>query len=314
MGDTSQLDALTSRRTLYQAFERVRSRGGCRGCDGVTLGDFSRDLERQLDRIQDRLLRRVYHPLPLLRFPIPKRRGGERYLAVPSVRDRVVQAAVYLVTGDLFEAEFEDSSHAYRPGRSVRTAVAQIRELRDAGYRWVVDADIDAFFDNIPHCLLLERISYLALDPYLLELFERWVRAEVYDGKRIWSLTEGIPQGAVVSPMLANLFLDELDEQLEALGLRSVRYGDDFLVLCRKPDDVEEALELTDLVLEELELDLNRDKTVLTNFDQGFRFLGLIFLGDAIYQPFEERKKRDNQAKLPPPLDLATYLELKHRR
>ena len=100
MGDLSQLDALTSRRTLYQAFERVKSRGGCRGSDGVALEDFDRDLERQLDRIQDRFLRRLYHPFPLLRFPIPKPRGGERFLSVPTVRDRVVQAAVYLVTGD----------------------------------------------------------------------------------------------------------------------------------------------------------------------------------------------------------------------
>jgi group II intron reverse transcriptase/maturase len=314
MGVRPQFDALTSRRTLYQAFERVKSRRGCRGCDGVTLGKFELDLERQLDRIQDRLLQRLYHPLPLLRFPIPKRSGGERFLSVPTVRDRVVQAAVYLVTKEIFEAEFEDCSHAYRPGRSVRTAVAQIRELRDAGYGWVVDADIDGFFDNIPHCLLLERLSFLGLEPYVMELFERWVRAEVYDGSQIVCLEQGIPQGAVVSPMLANLFLDELDERLEDLGLRSVRYGDDFLVLCREPDGAQEALELTDLVLEELELDLNRDKTLLTSFDQGFRFLGLIFLGDAIYQPFEERKKQENQAKLPPPLDLATYLELKHRR
>ena len=114
--------------------------------------------------------------------------------------------------------------------------------------------------------------------------------------------------------MLANLFLDELDEQLEALGYRSVRYGDDLLVLCEHPDQAEEALELTDLVLEDLELDLNRDKTLLTSFDQGFRFLGLIFLGDAIYQPIEHRKKREHTTKLPPPLDLATYLELRNRR
>jgi len=180
MGVASQFDRLTSRSTLFQAFERVRSRGGCRGCDGVSLGSFERDLQRQLDRIQDRLLRRVYHPLPLLRFPIRKKSGGQRFLSVPTVRDRIVQAAVYLVTQEIFEAEFEESSHAYRPGRSVRTAVAQIRELRDAGHRFVIDADIEGFFDNISHSLLLERLSYLPLEPYLLEMFERWVRAEVF--------------------------------------------------------------------------------------------------------------------------------------
>lgn len=306
------LDDLTNRRTLYRAFDRVADNGGCRGADGVTLGAFRRDLERELDSIQDSLLTRRYHPLPLLEIAIPKKTVGERLLRIPAVRDRVVQSAAYLLTRDRFEAEFEASSHGYREGRSVKTAVLQIRELRDLGYRHVVDADIDDFFESISHHRLLARLEGLGFEPYLLELFERWVRVEVYDGRSVVALTQGIPQGSVVSPMLANLFLDELDERLASQGLASVRYGDDFLVLVRSPQRAAQALEITDELLEGLELELDRDKTKLTSFEAGFKFLGAIFVGEAIYKPFTTERKERASPHLPPPLDLRRYLELRH--
>lgn len=307
----TDFDRLTDRETLYAAFGRVHENGGCRGCDGETVREFSDFLERRLDGIQSSLLERRYRPLPLMRFPVPKRQGGKRWLSVPTVRDRVVQSAVYLVVGDTFEAEFEDTSHGYRPKRSVRTAAAQIRELRDEGFRWVVDADIDDFFDTIPHDELVERLERLGLEPYLQSLLEGWIRTEVYDGRRIWRLSRGIPQGSVVSPMLANLFLDDLDEQLADLGLRSVRYADDFLLLSRTEPEAEEALELTDLALEDLGLDLNRDKTALTSFDGGFRFLGLVFLGDEILKPLTTGKRQNSSPSLPSPLTLERYVELR---
>lgn len=305
------LDQLTSRKTLYAAFERVRENGGCCGADGVSLGRFAANLEEEIDRIQDRLLRRIYRPFPLLRIAIPKPTSGIRYLSIPTVRDRVIQTAVDLITREIFESEFEDCSHAYRRGRSTRTAVHRIRELRDQGYRWVVDADIDAFFDNIPHERLLAQLRRLPLDPYVLTLFEAWVKMEVYDGQRIYPLTQGIPQGSVTSPMLANLFLDELDESLALFGQSLVRYGDDFLILCRTPQDAEQALELTDYLLAQMELRLNLEKTRTTSFDQGFKFLGAIFLKDDVYLPFERSKPESEPPGFPPPLDLLTYLELR---
>lgn len=306
------LNEILSRRTLYQAFERIRDNGGCRGADGVSVGDFAENLEQELDNLQDRLIRRVYHPYPLLRFEVPKSESKVRALCVPAVRDRVLQTAVYLVTRPLFEAEFEACSYAYREGRSVRDAVRRIDELRRQGFHWVVDADIEAFFDNIPHDRLIDRLARLPLDPYVRSLFERWIRAELYDGRRIYPLERGIPQGSVVSPMLANLFLDELDENLALFGQTLVRYADDFLVLCKSPQQAAEALELTDYLLEEMDLRLNEDKTRMTTFDQGFKFLGAIFLGEAVYLPFDRPEKKWINPKLPPPLDLQTYLELRN--
>ena len=307
------LDEILSRRTLYQAFDRVRENGGCRGADGVTLGDFAERLETELDNLQDRLLRRLYHPYPLLRFEVPKSESKVRSLCVPAVRDRVLQTAVHLVTRPLFEAEFEACSYAYREGRSVRDAVRRVDQLRSQGYRWVVDADIDSFFDNIPHDRLLARLEKMPLDPYVRNLFERWICVEIYDGQRIYPLQRGIPQGSVVSPMLANLFLDELDENLALFGQTLVRYGDDFVILCKSPEQAAEALELTESLLAELELRLQPEKTRTTSFEQGFKFLGAIFLGDSVFLPFDKPERPQAHPTLAPSLDLQTYLELRHR-
>jgi group II intron reverse transcriptase/maturase len=295
------LDRITSREALYSAFERVRDRAGCRGVDGITVADFAADLENQLDRLQRSLYRRRYHPLPLLRLAVPKREGGVRHLAVPAVRGRVLQTAVYLATQNLFEAEFEAVSHAFRPGRSVRSAVHQIGELRDQGFRYVVDADIEGFFDNIPRDRLLARLRRMGLHPYVFELFALWIDAEIYDGERLDRPAKGIPQGAVVSPMLANLFLDELDESLALLGQTVVRYCDDFLVLCKTPEAQREALEITDYLVGQLELVLHPEKTRTTTFEEGFRFLGAIFVKDSVFLPFDRVKAEPGEPRFPPP-------------
>lgn len=199
------LDEILARSNLQRAFERVRENGGCRGADGMSVGRFEADRDREIDRLQDRLLRGVYHPYPLLRFPVPKRSGGFRHLAVPTVRDRVVQTAVDLVVRPVFEAEFEDSSYAFRQGRSVLDAVKKVCELRDQGYRWLVDADIEDCFGSFPHDRLLQKVAGLPLPFEVIEWFRLWIQAEVYDGTRLFTLERGIPQGSVVSPMLEPL-------------------------------------------------------------------------------------------------------------
>jgi RNA-directed DNA polymerase len=306
------LDEILERGNLRHAFERVRENQGCHGADGMTLGHFAADLDREIDRLQDRLLRRCYQPFPLLQISVPKRTGGARRLCVPTVRDRVVQTAADLLVRPLFEAEFNDCSYAFRRGRSVRDAVRKVCELREQGYRWLVDADIDDCFDSIPHDRLLARLELLGLDPYVFHLFERWIRVEIYDGQSLTTPERGIPQGSVVSPLLANLFLDQLDESLALFEQVIVRYADDFLVLCRDQDRAEGALEVTDALLDGLGLALDRGKTTIASFEHGFKFLGALFVQDDVYLPYRRHKEESQPLVLPAPLDLWTYLEIRN--
>lgn len=325
MTENDIFDRICDYETLCQAWERVYENGGCRGSDGVTIPKFFRNIEKNIHQLSNDLWEGCYAPFPLLRFPVPKKSASEssptadsyhegqayRFLSVPTVRDRIAQAAAYIATREIFEAEFEDISHAYRQGRGVPTAVAQIKKWRDKGYRLAVDADIDSYFDSVPHDILLEKLANLFHDQRVLALFKKWVVAQVYDGNRIWTLEKGIPQGSVVSPILANLFLDELDETLMEFGKKLVRYADDFLILSKNEEDAREAIDITDMILDDLHLDLNLKKTRIVSFDRGFKFLGAIFLFDDVYVPYPEKKtKQPSQVKLPPPLTLKRYIEL----
>jgi len=338
-------DKLITLPNLEAAFQRVQANAGCRGSDGVTIARFGANLEGNLRELSKSLEKGEYHPYPLLRFSVPKRSASEklevrsekrdlplrtshlspatshfslatsnvRFLSVPTVRDRVAQTAAFLVTKDLFEAEFEDISHAYREGRGVKTAVWDIKEWRDKGYRFAVDADIDDYFDSVPHGILLEKLGKLIQEPAMLRLFEKWIKAEIYDGQKIWTPGKGIPQGSVVSPPLANLLLDELDETLISFKMKLVRYADDFLILTKTEKAAQDAIELTDMMLEDLQLDLNPLKTKIVSFDKGFKFLGAIFLYDGIFVPFPQKRVKGEPPRLPEPLTLKRYLELRNK-
>jgi len=306
-------EAIIGNTILQAAWQRVFENHGCRGCDGISIDDFNKNEDRYLKELRKDLFRNRYHPFPLMRFSVPKRnKDGMRSLSVPTVRDRVAQTAAFIVTKDVFDAEFEDVSHAYRAGRSVRTAIEEIEKWRDKGYRFAVDADIDDYFDNVPHDLLFRKLQKLLHDDDMYGLFRKWIVAKVYDGQHLWTLEKGIPQGSVVSPMLANLFLDELDETLISFGKKLVRYADDFLILSRSRSASEEDIELTDMILEDMKLDLNPLKTKIVSFDSGFKFLGAIFLYNDVYMPFPKKQTRKWEPKLPPPLTLKRYLELEN--
>ncbi len=293
---------------LHAAFDRVEASRGMAGVDGVTIGRFRSNLVMNLSELSGELACARYRPLPLLRFLVAKPDGSPRALSVPAVRDRVAQSAVLNVIEPIFEAEFEDVSFAYRKGRSIKQAALRIRELRDKGYRYVVDADIDAFFDNIDHDLLLQRVGQLVPDAGILRLIRQWTASEVYDGERVYFMEKGIPQGSPVSPVLANLFLDKLDETLAAGGCNLVRYSDDFVILTRSRSTAQSALELTEECLGELGLVLDAEDTRITDFAQGFKYLGLIFIGDSIFAPFDKIKHERRILYMPPPFDLNMYL------
>ncbi len=293
---------------LLTAWNRVKENHGCAGVDGVTVEGFETRLERNLLNLQTDLRNRSYQPLPLLKFLVEKGNGEARPLSVPTVRDRIAQSAVLEIVEPIFEAEFEECSFAYRKGRSVKQAVYQIKEYRDKGYKWVVDADIDDYFNNINHEMLLSRVNELIEDENVLRLIEMWVKAEIYDGSSIFRLEKGIPQGSIISPILANLFLDSLDEELMKKGYKLVRYADDFLILCKQQNEAVEVVEVTDDILEGLSLDLNEEKTAITDFDHGFKYLGVLFVRSLIMVPFEKEKKERKILYMPPPFDLGVYL------
>jgi RNA-directed DNA polymerase len=281
------------------------------GVDGVTIGGYRYNLEINLALLGEELRSGRYAPLPLLRLLVAKPDGSPRGLAVPCVRDRVAQAAVLSLIEPIFEAQFEDVSFAYRRGRSVKAAALRIKELRERGYRHLVNADLDAFFDNVDHDLLLAKVSRLIPDDAICTLIRLWVKAEVYDGEKVFVMDKGIPQGTVVSPILANLFLDELDEFLTAQGHRLVRYSDDFVILAKNRPQAEAALEATEEVLTRLRLALDAEDTAITDFETGFKFLGLIFLKEAILAPFDRPKREKRVLYFPPPFDLQGYLARK---
>jgi len=294
---------------LRSAFARVEASHGMAGVDGISIKKFDYNLGYNLSILAGELIDGRYKSLPLLRFLVSKRDGTSRPLVVPCVRDRVAQAAVLNVIGPLFEAEFEDVSFAYRKGRSVKQAVHRIRDLREKGYRYVVEADIDSYFDNIDHALLMSKVGKLVHNEKVLSLIDSWVRAEVYDGEKVYRIEKGIPQGTVISPMLANLFLDEFDETMISSGCQLVRYSDDFIILSKSCSEAEKALDLTEEVLEQSGLSLDEEDTRITEFGSGFKFLGVVFLGDSIFAPYDRPPKNRKILYMPPPFDLKGYLK-----
>ncbi len=291
---------------LRQAWERTLESDGCAGADGVSLEWFADNIEEELELLSRELSSGTYQPLPLTRFFVPKADGGKRPLCVLTVRDRIAQNAVINVIAPVFESEFEACSFAYRKGRSVQQALQQVVALQEQGYVWVVDADISAFFDNVNHSLLLDRVREIVPEAHIIRLIELWLKAKIYDGQLMTEPTKGVPQGSPLSPMLANLYLDTFDEQMLADGQKLVRFADDFLILCKSKPKAEAALQLTKKVLTGLELALNEDKTRITDFAAGFKFLGAEFIHNLCLVPLRGSKKNAVHApvQMPPPLPL----------
>ena len=292
---------------LFGAFQHVKDNRGSAGADGVKISRFERHLEENLNALIQEIQRGTYSPMPLLRLLVDKGNGEARVLCIPAVRDRVVQTAVLREIEPIMEKEFEDCSFGYRKGRSVKQAVYRIQEYYEQGYRWVVDADIDAFFDSVDHGLILEKVKRYIQNKDIVRLIELWITAEVWDGKSIAVIDKGIPQGSPISPILANLFLDELDEAFLRKGLKAVRYADDFIVLCKTADKAQRALEFTNEVLEKLCLEL--DEADVVSFDHGFKYLGVNFLRSMIFVPFEKQEKVRHILYYPPSLDMKSYLK-----
>jgi group II intron reverse transcriptase/maturase len=266
---------------LRQAWEEVRKNGGSAGEDGVAIEDVEGEGVGQfLDQIAQDLKAGTYRPKPVLRVYIPKPDGRQRPLGIPTVRDRVVQQACKLVIEPIFESNFQDSSYGFRPKRSARQAVSEVKKSLRTGW-WVVDADIQSYFDTIDHTLLVSLLKRRISDRRVLKLICQWLQAGVLeDGVR--NATEvGSPQGGVISPLLANIYLHVLDmywaERFSSLG-KLIRYADDFVILCRTRQDAENALQKVKQIMAILKLTLHPAKTRIVDMGRdGFDFLGFHF-------------------------------------
>lgn len=271
------LERLLAPDTLMRAWERVHHNGGAAGSDHQTIAAFGRNLQAELDRLRAEVVQCDYAPRPLHLVPIPKRHGGTRTLAIPAVRDRILQTALAQLLSPRVDASFNDDSYAYRPGRSVAQAVARVQECRKAGLVYVVDADIHGFFDHIDHARMLRLFNEQVGDPDLGHLVALWLSAVMQGQGQQHLQVEGIAQGSPLSPLLANLYLDNFDHALQDAGLVSVRYADDFVVLCASAEQAAQALEQVKSLLAQYRLQLNPRKTRLTSFAAGFDFLGVRF-------------------------------------
>src|SRR4030067_2519704 len=226
---------------LSLAFLAVKENHGCAGVDGVTIEHYEGNLDLNLKILRRELAEHTYSPLPLLKMLVDKGNGEARALCIPAVRDRIAQAAVLQLIEPMLEREFEECSFAYRKGRSVKQAVYKIKGYYEQGYHWVVDADIDAFFDSVDHPLLLEKLKKYVRVPFIQTLIELWLKTEIWDDVSLTVLQKGIPQGSPISPILANLYLTEQNSILRKTGDRLIVQKDDNTLLdvqCHKIDAV----------------------------------------------------------------------------
>lgn len=279
------LEHILSKTNLNRAWKRVKANKGTAGVDGMTIDDFPAYIATHWAEIRQQLMDGTYRPAPVLRVEIPKRTGGKRPLGIPTVLDRLIQQAILQVLQPIFDPDFSASSYGFRPHRSAHDAVKQVRTNIDAGYRYVVDIDLKKFFDNVNHDVLMARVARkLALsnvegvkDKRVLKLIGRYLRAGALVDGILQPTTTGVPQGGPLSPLLANIVLDDLDKELEHRGHCFVRYADDFMIFVKSQRSGHRVLNSVIRYLKSrLKLDINQDKSqvVLSNECE---YLGFVF-------------------------------------
>lgn len=274
-------DKVWNSTNLNQAILRVIMNKGSAGVDGYRTEQLTKDWEQQRQRLEAELKDGSYKPKPARRAWIPKMGSHElRPLGIPAVRDRVVQTALRAVMEPIFERDFSERSYGFRPKRGALGALKQVESLLMSGHTWVVDADLKAYFDTIPHERLMDMVGRRIADGKVLGLLEKYLKAGVMDSMKGWqATTRGTPQGAVISPLLANLYLNPLDHLMAASGREMVRYADDFVVCVRTEAEAKETLDQIAAWVKEAGLTLHPAKTRIVNAAQkgGFDFLGYHF-------------------------------------
>jgi RNA-directed DNA polymerase len=276
----SLVDKVYALANLRAGFAKVKANRGAAGVDHQTIKMFDAHLEENLGKLSRLLRDGSYHPQAIRRHWIPKPGSNERRpLGIPTVRDRVVQAALVNVLDPIFERDFAEQSYGFRPHRGCKDALRRVEELLRLGYTWVVDADLKSYFDTIPHDSLIERVEEKVSDGAVITLLKGYLKQDVMDAMDRWTPEGGTPQGAIISPLLSNIYLDPLDHEMARRGIEMVRYADDFVILCRSKAEAEEALELVRQWTAKAGLQLHPIKTRIVDATQkgGFDFLGYHF-------------------------------------
>lgn len=282
----SLIDKIYKKLNLYIAFEKVKSKKGTGGVDKVSIESFEKGLVQNIEEIHRLLYLDKYQPQPVRRVWIPKPDGDKRPLGIPTIRDRVVQQAILNRLEKIFEPEFCDCSYGFRKGRSCHQAIAKVEEYLKDGYQWIVEVDIEKFFDTVDHEKLVGLVAEEIADGRVLRLINVFLKSGVMNEMKIQYQTNGTPQGGVISPILTNIYLNPYDKAMTSEGYRVVRYADDIIVLCKTRQESERILERTKDILEgKLFLKLHSDKTRIVHISCGLEFLGYkIGRGYSVYK------------------------------
>ena len=271
------MEEICERENLKQALQQVKANKGSAGVDGMTVGGITDYLKQHWPAIREQLLSGTYEPKPVRRVEIPKPDGGVRKLGIPTVLDRLIQQAVMQVLQRQWDSTFSDHSYGFRPGRSAHQAVAQAQEYIAAGYGWVIDLDLEKFFDRVNHDKLMGQIAKRVEDKRLLKLIRAFLNAGVMENGLVSPSVEGTPQGGPLSPLLSNLVLDELDRELERRGHRYVRYADDSNIYVRSERAGQRVMEsIMRFITQKLKLKVNETKSAVAR-PQERKFLGFSF-------------------------------------
>jgi RNA-directed DNA polymerase len=280
MADSEQLmEAVCERKNCRQALARVKSNKGSAGIDGMTVEQLPAYLKQHWPTIREQLLSGTYKPQPVKRVEIPKPDGGIRQLGIPTVLDRFIQQAVMQVLQRNWDQSFSEHSYGFRPGRSAHQAVAKAQQYIADGYGWVVDLDLEKFFDRVNHDKLMAKLARRISDKRMLKLIRAFLRAGVLEGGLVSPVDEGTPQGGPLSPLLSNIVLDELDQELERRGHRFVRYADDCNIYVRSQRAGERVMKsVSEFITRKLKLKVNEQKSAVSRPSKR-KFLGFSFIG-----------------------------------
>ena len=291
---TNLLDKILERQNMYQAFKRVCSNKGASGVDGINVDEIDRYIRENWKEIKSQIEGRRYKPQPVLRVEIQKPNGGIRKLGIPTVMDRIIQQAIVQILSPIVDKEFSEFSYGFRPGRNCEMAVVKLLEYFNDGYLWIVDIDLEKFFDSVPQDKLMSLVHNIIDDPDTESLIRKFLQAGIIDKGKYQPSNTGTPQGGNLSPLLSNIMLNELDKELEGRGLNFVRYADDCVITVKSRASAKRVMEsITNWIERKLGLKVNATKSKITR-PNNLKYLGFGFWKEGRTNQWKARPHQDS--------------------